>query len=243
MEEFKNTPPKLDIGEQINNAFEIFKKVAVTGGLAMLSIYFTILMLFFVGMGFFFKADEMNTVMRNFKPESLSFNGQIIYLAAIVVFSALISPFMAGLIKMARDADNNEEVQFSSIFTYVNSPQFIDIILSTIVLTIASTGTNMILKYFLIDGFASFLGVLVSLLIAALTYLVIPHIIFGKLNFIEAIKASTSQILANFFPAVLLMTIAFILAIVGFFAFCVGILFTMPLIYIMHYCIYKKLNP
>ncbi|MEO8517375.1 MAG: hypothetical protein ABI426_11545 [Flavobacterium sp.] len=242
MEEFKNKPVKLDIGEQINDAFEIFKKVAVTGGLAMLSIYITIFMLFVIGMGFFFKADDVQMAMKNFKPETFTFNGQMIYLGAIVIFSALISPFMAGLIKMARDADNNEEVQFTSIFAYVNSPQFIDIILATTTLTVVSTGSNMLLKYYIIDSVATFLGALISLLIVALTYLVIPHIIFGKLDFIKAIGRSASQILANFFPAILLMAIAFILAIVGVFAFCIGILFTMPLIYIMHYCIYKKLN-
>jgi hypothetical protein len=242
MEEFKNKPAKLDVSEQINDAFEIYKKVALTGGLAMLSLYFIISILFFVGMGFFFKPEEFPIIIKNFNPDKLSLNGQLIYLAAITVFSALISPFTAGIIKMAYDADNDQEVQFSSIFTYVNNPQFIHILLSTIVLTVTSTGLNMVLKHFLIDSLAAFLGILISLSIVIVTYLAIPLIIFRNLNFSDAIKTSTIQILNNFFPAILLMFIAFVLAIVGIFGFCIGILFTMPFIYVMHYCIYKKLN-
>lgn len=242
MKEFKNKPTKLDIGEQINDAFEIFKKMALTGGLAMLSIYLIISILLFVGIGFFFKPEEFAVVIRNFHPEKLSFNDQMIYLAAVVLFSALISPFMAGFLKMANDADKKEEVQFSAIFTYVNSPQFIHIFLATAVITLASTGSHMLILHFISERFAFFLGYLATLSIATLTYLVVPHIIFGHLSFVTAIKASVNQVLSNFFPAILLMLVAFILVVVGIFGFCIGILFTVPFVYIMPYCMYKKLN-
>lgn len=242
MEEFNSRPATLDINEQINDAFKIYKKMALTGGLGLLSIYFIIFILFTVGMGFFFKPEEAVIAMKNFNPDKLSLNGQMIYLGSISLFSALISPFIAGIIKMAHDADNDQEVQFSSIFAYVNSPQFIHIILFTIVLAFMSGGLNMLLKHFLLARIGTLLGLLVSILIATLTYLVIPLIIFRNLNFVDAIKTSVNQILNNFFPAFFLMIIAFILAIVGVFGFCIGILFTMPIMYVMQYCIYKKLN-
>jgi len=116
MEELNNTPVKLDIGEQLNHAFEVYKKIAVVAGLAILSIYFIIAMLTFIGIGFFFKAEELPKLLKEFNPDHLSMKGQLFYLLGVVVFVSLISPFVAGILKMAKDAENDEEVQFSFIF-------------------------------------------------------------------------------------------------------------------------------
>ncbi|WP_300565635.1 hypothetical protein [Flavobacterium sp.] len=242
MEEQNTNKTKLDIGEQINDAFEIYKKIALMGGLAMTTIYVVVIMLSIIALGFFFNMEQMPELLKDFKPEQLGLVDQMKFSLGVLLFVALLSPFMAGMLKMARDADNNEEVTFSSIFFYINSPQFIQIVLATTTITILSNGLNLLVKHFVAQPPANFIGIIISFTISLFTYLVIPHIIFKNMNFINAIKKSITKIADNLLIVILLIIIAFILACLGIFAFCLGILFTIPFMYAMNYAIYKKLN-
>ncbi len=240
MEELNKT--KLDIGEQINESFEIYKKIALMGGLAMTTIYVGVIILSIIALGFFFNMEQIPELLKDLKPEELGLMDQIKFSLGVVLFVALLSPFMAGMLKMARDADNNEEVTFSSIFFYINSPQFIHIVLATTTITILSNGFNLLVKYFVTQPPANFIGMIISFTISLFTYLVIPHIIFKNMNFINAIKKSITQITDNLLVVILLIVIAFIFACLGIFAFCFGILFTVPFMSAMNYSIFKKLN-
>lgn len=242
MEELNKKQNALDIGEVVNDTLEIYKKTALQAGLAILCIYFVLVLLFFIGSKFFFKMEEIPELLKNFDPEKFSFNGKIIYISAAAVFLSLIAPFMAGIFKMFQDADNNEEIAFSSIFAYINSPKYIHIVLATATITILSNGFNLFLKDFFSEFLGTFIGALISLVIGILTYLVIPLVIFKNLNFISAIKESARQIGSHLFPAIILMIIAFILSFIGILAFCIGIFFTIPFLYAMQYSIYKRLN-
>ncbi|WP_394759342.1 hypothetical protein [Flavobacterium sp.] len=242
IEEINNPKKSLDLGEVINDAFEIYKKTALMGGLAFMFLMSIIMMFTIMGIGYFFDMEKLPELMKDFNPETLSAKGMLIYFGVIVGFTVLISPFIAGMLKMAHDADHNEEVTFSSIFSYVNSPQFINIILATTTISLFSIGLNIILKYILPTPLGEILGFIVSYSISILTFIAIPLVIFKDLNFISAIKTSYKSILNNFFVVLLLMIIGGILSAVGIFAFCIGIFFTVPFVYAIQYSIYKRLN-
>lgn len=96
MEELNKNNTKLDIGEQINDAFEIYKKIALMGGLAMTTIYVVVIMLSFIALGFFFNMEELPELMKDFKPDQLGLVDQMKLSLGGVLFLALLSPFMAG---------------------------------------------------------------------------------------------------------------------------------------------------
>ncbi|MGH2665413.1 hypothetical protein [Flavobacterium sp.] len=242
MEELNKKRNSLEIGEVINNTLEIYKKTALQAGMAILSMYFVLVLLFFIGSNFFFKMEEIPELMKNFNPEKFSLNGRMIYLTIITVFLSLVAPFMAGIFKMFQDADHEEEIAFSSIFAYINSPKYIHIVLATATISVLSNGFNLFLKDFFSEPFGTLIGVVISLIVGILTYIAIPLILFKDFNFINAIKESSKQIGANLFSAIVLMIIAFVLSFIGIFAFCVGIFFTIPFLYAMQYSIYKRLN-
>lgn len=240
----------LDLGETINEAFEIWKKTALMGGLAFMFLILILMTLAMVGVGYFFNKEELPELMKNFNPETLSTNGLLIYFAIVIGFTVLISPFVAGMLKMAHDADNNEEVSFSSLYYYVNSPQFLDIILATTAISIFSVGVNILLKNALPNTTGEILGFIISCTISMFTFIAIPLVIFKNLNFIDAIKQSCFKILNNFFIVLLLLIfivlllliLAFIFMVIGVFALCFILLFTIPFAYAMQYSIYKKLS-
>jgi magnesium-transporting ATPase (P-type) len=242
MQEMNDTKKSLDLGETINEAFEIWKKTALMGGLAFMFLMLILTVLTFVGVGYFFNAKELPELMKNFNPEALSSNGMLIYFGIIIGFTVLISPFVAGMLKMAHDADHNEEVTFSSIYHYVNSPQFLDIALATTVISIFSVGLSLLLKSIFPNVLGEILGFILSYSVSILTFIAIPLVIFKSLNFIDAIKLSCSTILNNFFTVLLLMIVAGLFSAVGILAFCIGLFFTIPFAYAMQYSIYKRLG-
>jgi hypothetical protein len=242
MEEMNDTKKSLDLGEVINEAFEIWKKTALMGGLAFMFLMLILMTLAMVGIGYFFNKEELPELMKNFNPETLSTNGMLIYFAVVIGFTVLISPFIAGMLKMAHDADNDQEVTFSSIYYYVNSPQFLDIILTTTAISLFSVGLNILLKNALPNTSGDILGFIISYTISVLTFIAIPLVIFKNLNFIDAIKLSCSRILNNFFIVLLLMIVAGLFSAVGIIALCIGLFFTIPFAYAMQYSIYKRLG-
>lgn len=242
MEEMNDTKKSLDLGETINEAFEIWKKTALMGGLAFIFLMLILTMLAMVGVGYFFNKEELPELMKNFNPKTLSTNGMLIYFAVVIGFTVLISPFVAGMLKMAHDADNSEEVTFSSIYYYVNSPQFLDIVLATTTISLFSVGLNILLKNALSNTSGEILGFITSYTISIITFIAIPLVIFKNLNFIDAIKLSCSRILNNFFIVLLLMIVAGLFSTIGIIALCIGLFFTIPFAYAMQYSIYKRLS-
>ena len=164
-----NKKKSLDIGEIINEVFEIWKKTALMGGLAFIFLMLILTMLAVIGVGYFFNKEELPELMKNFNPETLSINGMLIYFAIVIGFTVLISPFVAGMLKMAHDADNEQKVTFSSIYYYVNSPQFLDIILATTSISLFSVGLNMLLKNVLPNTSGEILGFIISYTLSILT--------------------------------------------------------------------------
>ena len=242
MQQMNETKKSLDLGETINEAFEVWKKTALIGGLAFIFLMLILTMLAVVGIGYFFNKEELPELMKNFNPETLSTNGMLIYFAIIIGFTVLISPFVAGMLKMAHDADNEQEVTFSSIYYYVNSPQFLNIVLATTVISLFSVGLNILIKNVLPNTSGEILGFITSYAISILTFIAIPLVIFKNLNFIDAIKLSCTRILNNFFIVLLLMIVAGIFSAIGIIAFCIGLFFTIPFAYAMQYSIYKRLG-
>lgn len=241
MEEWNNRKKGLDIGEVINESFEIYKKTAVVGGLAFMLLSFTLVLFVFMAVGFFTDMEKLPEVMKDFNPDALSLKGTLIYIGVMVVFTALTSPFIAGMLKMAHDADHDEEVSLSSLYYYVNSPNFIHIIFTTTLISLISISLNMMLKFVLPGLLSTVVGFVISYSISILTFIAIPLVIFKNMTFTDAIQKSSALISRHFFIVLLLMIIAGIFAAVGLIAFCLGIFFTIPFAYAIQYSIYKKL--
>lgn len=238
----KNNNKSLDIADVINESVEIYKKTALMGGLAFMLLMAIISFFGIIGIGYFFRAEELQEVMKNFDPDKLSVNGMIIYFSIVISISVFSSPFIAGMLKMAHDAANNLEVQFSSLYYYVNNVLFPDILLVTFFTAICSVGISFLAK-FIIPGIpGEVLSFVLSYTVSILTFIALPLVLFKNLTFVDALLTSVNKIARNFFPVLLLMIVAGIFGVVGIFAFCIGIFFTLPAAYAIQYVIQKKLS-
>ncbi len=235
IQEIKDRGYHLDFTETFTHAFEIWKKIALMAGAALVVCMFIVLILFGGLFALTIGFSQMgNMAMVNFENSNYTFI--IAYFASIALISALMIPFTAGILKMAYNADHNIDIEFSQIFQYYSSPYLKDLFLSGIVLASISFIFSLGLEMMNLQ----ILGALFVLILSFLTFLTIPLIIFGKLNFSDAIMGSITVVSKNMLIIVGLLLVSFIFALAGFIAFCIGYIFTVSLIYALYYSIYKK---
>ena len=197
-----------------------------------------------VGIQFFVGFENIQELAKKMDPKEMDLKAGIIYYFAVLLFSIFIAPFNAGILKIMNNADKDEEISTSSLFSYVNSKHYLDIVFATFITVSLSFIINFGLQYILAENelLSSVITSLISIIVSVLLFLVIPFIIFDDLDALKAINKSFQTCSKNFFQILLLVIISVILAYVGIIAFCFGIIFTFPIYYATQYAIYKSVK-
>lgn len=250
IEEIKRTGYNLDLGDAINATFENYKKIALLAGAVILLV--SIVSIVVLG-GFGVMILGVGAVTESFTDLSqgipLAGTALIANLIISTIGYGLLAPVFAGIIQMARNADINEDFDFGTAFTHYKSEHFKELFLGTAIITLAGSGVSTLVQILSIESSASFIivgsviGWFISVLIPLFTIVMIPLIIFGKLNSIDAIKGSFVIVSKNFWIILLLVIIFLIFTMLGLIAICIGIFFTLPIYYSMQYIIYKTALP
>lgn len=240
IEEIVRNGYQLDFEKVFNKAFENYKKIALYAGL-MIFVFMVILMAIIASVGislFGIAALSQESFQElNVNLENLSGVNLLIYIGASILFSSLISPLAAGLIKMAYCAERDEEFHVSTVFSYYTAKYFSQIFTATFLILLVSNGLSIAFNY---SGII-LVGTMISYAISFFTILTIPLIIFSDLNALDAIKYSFSIVLKQ--PLILLglLLVAIIGALVGFIGCCIGVFFTLPFMYSMYYAMYDEI--
>jgi hypothetical protein len=233
---------KLDFGKTLESIFDVFKKTYLVAGFAFLVLTVILLVMAFIGLNHFVGFENLEEQLKTFDPAKLSMQGTIIYIICMLIFAILLSPFNAGLLKIMKDADENQEISFTTLFHYVNSQYYFRIIGLAIILGLVNAFLSVGLKK-LIPFDASWVGLLstsLSVIFSIITLLTLPNIVFRDLSIISSIKESISFCSTNFFQILLLLIIALAIGYAGILLFCIGMFFTFPIYYATQYCIYKS---
>ena len=235
IEEIKSKGYPLDFSLTFNQAFEIYKKIVVTAGLAVLLV-----IMVFGGAAFalFGLTSSMGSLLDfgTFGFSQMSGLFMLVYAGAVALFGGLLAPLTAGFIKMAYDGDHDQVVSFNSILYYYSTSYFKDLFLSGLILSAISMTFSLGFQSMGLD----FFGGILSLILSLLTFLSIPLIIFGNLNAVDSILASVTVIGKNPLMVVGLLIVAYLFALAGMIALCIGVFFTVPFLYAMIYSIYKN---
>jgi hypothetical protein len=240
IEELVRNGYPLDFADVFNKAFENYKKIALYAGL-MIFVFMIILLAVLASIGIAFvgvaalSQESLEQLSLNMK--ELSGTPLIVYSGLSLLFSCIISPLHAGLIKMAYCAERDEEFHVSTVFSYYTSKYLAPIFGATFLILLISNGLSMTLNA---TGI-SIVGPILSLAVSFFTILTIPLIIFSDFTAVDAIKCSFLIVAKQ--PAILfaLMTLAVIGSMVGFIGCCIGVFFTVPFIYSMYYIMYREI--
>lgn len=226
----------------LEKSFDLYKKIAIPAGIAIMTITVALLSIALVAFNYFVKDPKIfSEKMKNFDPNTLQ-EGTLIYFGIAITVSSLVAPFMAGVLKMIQEADTNQDVRYSSFFYYINHEKYFQIVLASLTIGILGVVTDLSLKQLLPENVGSALGFLLSTLLSIMTFLATCFILFSDMNFIEAIRASIQKTKEHFFSILLLEFIAVLFYIIGIFGLCIGIFFTLPFVYTVKYSIYSKVK-
>jgi hypothetical protein len=251
LNEIKKNGYQLDFGNVFNDAFENYKKIALYAGLVLFIFAFIIGVIYFMSFGFYLQSINLENVnkqlIENLEHQK-NLDDPLLYIVfSILILSLFLAPFSAGFYKMAEHADKDKEFKFINMFTYYKSPYFINIIVATILNGIISMLISSAILSFLSLMQINQLGITmlanysISFFVYAFTFLTIPLIIFGDLKAIEAIKQSLLIVIKQPFVILGLTLVSIIGSLVGFMACCIGLFFTIPLLYSMNYVIYNAI--
>lgn len=251
IEEIKRNGYRLDLGEVINDTFSTYKQTALLSGAVLLVVALAAMILIGGGTAMFLGVTEFTESMTELGASGvLNSTALIIRLLGSMIFYGLVAPVGAGLIQMAHNASVNEEFDFGTAFMHYKSVYFKELFLGTVLITLIATGITTVIDFLRLSdplGIAfivlNIAGGLISGLIQLFSILMVPLIIFGNLNAFDAIKGSFVLVYKRFWMILLLVIMFGIFSALGFFALCIGILFTYPIIYAMQYCIYKAALP
>lgn len=236
--EIKQNGYELDFGNVFNHAFENYKKIALYGGL-MLFVFMILMSIFaIVALFTFFDPETVLEKLKaeNLQRENLTLNSILIFSGISILLSSLLSPFSAGLIKMAYCAERDEEFHVSTMFEYYKAPYFKELFIATFLMTLLSTGLPELFDYAQIP----FVGFIITVIVTLFTLITIPLIIFGNLKAIEAIQASILIVSKQPLVILGLLVIGIIATLVGLIGCCIGIVFTIPFMYSLYYAIYSE---
>lgn len=226
----------LELGKLIDESFATFKKTFLIAGLGMIIISIVMVVLYLGILGAIFGFSNFTETMTSI--ETMTNNTSFIIGNAIVTmfFSALFAPITAGFIHLNHLANTNQEVQIGTIFDFYKAPFFNQIFISYLVIgftTAVITTSSSIFGY-------EFLNIIIQIIIGLFTVFTIPLIIYGEQNYLDAIKKSAQLFFKQPFIIIIALFIAFIGMLLGIFALCIGIIFTVPYLYSMYYVIYAQ---
>ena len=226
----------LELGKLIDESFATFKKTFLISGLGMIIISIVMIILYLGILSVFFGLSNITETLASI--EKLATNQTFIignaFLSAL--FSAFFAPITAGFIHLNHLANTNQEVQIGTIFDFYKAPFFNQIFISYLVIgftTAVITAGFSLLGYEIINS-------IIQIIIALFTVFTIPLIIYGKQNYLDAITKSAQLFIKQPFIIIIALLIAAIGMLLGIFALCIGIIFTVPYLYSMYYAIYSQ---
>lgn len=226
----------LDLGKIIENSFDAYKKTFLISGGVFLLLSIVMLLFYLVYFGVFYGFDDLTKTLGQLNKEALDPKKQIINTVFGVFLGAVFTPITAGFIYINHLARTNRDFGFESFFTFYKSDKLKDLLLSQFIIILF---TNSIATVFMIYN-QPMIGVLIQIGVSLSTIFTLPLIIFGNQNYVQAITKSAQLFIKHPFTIILALLIGAVGAVLGLFVLCIGMFFTIPFYFAIHYAIYEN---
>ncbi|NHM02183.1 hypothetical protein [Flavobacterium difficile] len=228
-----------DIGTLLDESFNTFKKTVWISGVGTILMVLFILPISFFILASVFEIDSLQEFAKMSPTLAEDFNYILTNAAVSIPLSALVAPLTAGIYKINHLAKQNKEFSFSNLFDYYNGKYFFNIASCTFLIGLYSNVLGLGLIYLKL----TFVATNIQLLVSFLFMLAIPLIIFENQNALTAMSNSSKITIKHPFTIIVCIILAVIISLLGLFALCLGIFFTVGYIYTMNYSIYNAIIP
>uniref|UniRef100_UPI00404A0CC9 hypothetical protein n=1 Tax=Flavobacterium sp. TaxID=239 RepID=UPI00404A0CC9 len=248
MTQFKNKPQtsdqnfnynRFDFNVIFEKSFELYKKVFAQTGIVIL--LFSIIQILVASsiQYFFYGFSVFTTTTTEFdfsNYSTLTLLGATLASATLVGFT---SPMLASVFGMCQHYITHKTQPPISAFDYYQNPIFGKIFAYSFGMQAFNELIVLLFDRLSIDFVAYVIIVPINLLLIV----TIPILLFRKLDIAKSINLSLKITTKQPFLILLLLIVACLFAIAGIFALCIGIIFTIPIYYIVIYRIYEHQFP
>jgi hypothetical protein len=228
-----------EIGKLIDDSFITFKKSVWISGVGILFMLLIVMPITMYSIFSYMEISSMEEFIEKSKTLETDFNYLVMNAAVGIALAGFVAPITAGFYKINHLAKQNKEFGLNNLFEYYKSPYFMPLAISAVLATIYSNTIGLLLTYLNLQ----FIGNMMQIFIALLFIFTIPLIIFEKQNALTAMSNSSRIFVKHPFTIILSLVFAFIIAMLGVFALCIGIFFTVAYFYTMNYTLYNGIIP
>lgn len=233
----------------LSSAFNIYKKSVLPGFVAVL-IFVTVLLIanllmfstvYGIGfLGFLQSSIENPESTEAILGGDIPLSSLIVFNLVISLITAILTPLLSGLYKVAFKAHHNEFTSVSDLFAYYKQPYFFNIFLYSFIFGFGLQLINIAMMEVL-PLFGGFLSFAIQIVLSLTFVFSIPFIVFGEMSWIEAVKASIKVTTKNWFFLLFILAIASIISLIGVFLCGIGFLFTYPFLYFTTFALYENI--
>jgi hypothetical protein len=228
-----------DIGRIIDESFATFKKTIWISGVGILLLVLVVMPITFFFIFSYMDISSMEEFIEKSKTLENDFNYLLMNAAVGILLAGFIAPATAGFYKINHLAKQNKEFGLNNLFDYYKSPYFMPLALSAIIATLYSNIIGLLLTYINLP----LVGSLMQIFIALLFIFSIPLIIFENQTALSAMSNSSKIFVKHPFTIIISLLLASIIAMLGIFALCIGLFFTLAYFYTMSYTLYNEIIP
>lgn len=220
--------------------FQVLRKVLVTSGLYLFLIFIIIGLLYLIAFSSLIGSLEQLTLISNNQEalENLIISKTSEISTLNVFFTVIMHFFLIGVFGMIEKSNHSPIVSLGSAFKAVFSKKGL-ISLNIIIITqLLSSGLSYLLNTL---GFPM-VGFALSILIQFLTFFAIPAVFIQKTCVTKSLLTSIN--IVNNKPGTIFsfVIITYLLSLSGILFFGVGLLFTLPLNYIVSYVLFEHIH-
>jgi hypothetical protein len=234
---------QLDLGQIIDNSFEIFKKIVWTAGFGYLLVGLVMTLFVILGISLLDagQIDYFEEIAAEISedPAFLEKNPNLMsyYMSIIIGFTLLFVPLNAGFLNLCHLAKTNQKFTVLNIFDFYKIKYIKDLIIGTLIMSLISVAVSSALEMANLKIVAFVIQVSLSLF----TVLFMPLVIYGQQSFLNAIIKSAKLVVKSPFTILGAIIIAVIFALLGFIGLCIGILFTISYVNCIYYSLYESI--
>lgn len=241
LEQIKKTGYPLSASETLRRAYTIiFKKILLQSALFFIGYF--ILLLFAQYISYKLSGFDLGEYIREYKKIASSGNieqlseflrtntpysgsASIFYYGMLI----LINPLLVGFVEMVKNADLGKKYSLIDVFIPYASLKIFGIMMITFIIMLLS---NIGMSFYIIPGI--YIAALLSL--SPMIYWFNKDASFG-----ESLSASITVVNRNFWSILRTLILLAFIAVLGIFAFFIGIIFTLPIFYAGCYFMYKAI--
>jgi len=220
-------------------ALELYKKIFANAGLAFLlfaiiqGLVSSSIQMVFYGFSLF----SQDAVGLDFTNISLEL--QLGASLSNAVLTGLTTPMIASIYLMCKYYYENQRQPPLNVFEYYNPPYFKKIFLYGFSFTFFLELLIILSRLLNLE----YLGIVLAILLSFFTILMVPILVLKNLSIIDSLALCFKMTTQQPFILLLLIVVSALFSIIGLVGFCIGVIFTIPMFYIVMFCVYEHQFP